>query len=291
MPATAQPRSANSSWCGLAVVAVALLLLLPFVRKPFHLDDTVFVRIGQKILEQPLEPYNFVYCWNAAFQSMWLQTMHPPLYSYLLAAVGSIAGFSETAMHVAGLFFAGGCVWLMHRLATRFCEFPATATLVAVVTPGFLVSSTTVMADIPLLFFWLLAVQETVRAVDTEHLGRLWLAGLAAAAAVMTKYFGIALIPLLLVYWHVASRKIDMGGRISVDALALWLPVLVLIGWAGYSYEELGQFHPLAAVSYAGSERGLTVILGDLWRTIPYFGATILWPCALLMKARRLARR
>ena len=40
----------------IAVVVVTFVLLLPFVAKLFHIDDTVFVRVAEQILEDPLHP-------------------------------------------------------------------------------------------------------------------------------------------------------------------------------------------------------------------------------------------
>ena len=216
----AQPAPSTASpFRGLAAAAVTACLLLPFANKPFHIDDTVFLRIAERILEHPLEPYEFSYSWSVKHQSMWKQTLHPPLHSYLLALVGSTAGFDELAVHLWGLGFAVGSVLLMDRLAVRFCNSPLTATLVSRAAPAFFVSATTAMAEVPMYFFWLLAVYLTLRAGEVGRPSRLWLAGLAAAAATMTKYFGIALFPLLAVYWHVNYRRASFNRSANMVSL------------------------------------------------------------------------
>jgi len=277
---------------GLAAALVAACLLLPFINKPFHIDDTVFLRVAQRILEYPLAPYEFSYSWNATHQSIWKQSLHPPLHSYLLAIVGMTTGFGEIPVHLWGLCFAFGAVFLMYRLAARFCQFPMTATLASLAAPAFLVSATTAMADVPMFFFWLLAVYVTVHAGDEARPTRLWVAGLAASAAVMTKYFGIALVPLLVVYWKVSHRRarFNRSGRFNLHAMALWLPVVTLSLWGVYSFVQFGEFHPLAAADMAATYKSPLMILGNLWSPVPYLGAAILWPCWLLVKTGSLPR-
>lgn len=284
--------SSNSVWKGLAIVVVAACLLLPFVNKPFHIDDTVFLRIAERIEDYPLDPYNFTYSWSAKHLPMWEQTLHPPLYSYFLAVVGRVAGYSEVAVHLACLPLALGCVWLMYCLACHFCRYPVTATLAASVAPAFLVSATTAMSDVPMYFCWLLAVHETVRAADTGRPSRLWIAGIAASAAAMTKYFGIALVPLLLVYWHAGNRRagFNRSGRLNVNTFALWTPVVVLALWGLYSFVQIGRVHYLNAAGMAATYKPPLTIVGNIWNTVPYLGAAMLWPCGLLAKVGRLPR-
>jgi 4-amino-4-deoxy-L-arabinose transferase-like glycosyltransferase len=288
--APSQHNVRASRWLGLALAAGFALLLLPFVNKPFHVDDTVFLRIAEWILDRPLAPYDFTYSWSSQHLPMWRQTLHPPLFSYFLAAVGGAAGFSEVAVHLSCFALAAGCVLLMHRLATRFCASPTTATLATVVSPAFLVSATTAMSDVPLLFCWLLAVDQTVRAADTARPSRLWLAGLAASAAAMTKYFGIALVPLLIVYWQAGQRRagFNRSGRLNVNLFALLMPAVVLSAWGFYSFVHSGQFHPGSAAHMAATYKRPEVLIGNLWHIVPYFGASLLWPCWLLVKSRQL---
>jgi len=74
------------------------------------------------------------------------------------------------------------------------------ATVVAIFTPAFLVSSTTLMCDVPMLAFWIWTIVFWERALGNER-GR-WLfigAGVLAGLAVLTKYSAITLLPLLFV--------------------------------------------------------------------------------------------
>lgn len=276
------------------LIATAVILL-PFVDKAFHIDDPVFLRIGEEILVRPFKPYSFTYSWSGVPGPMWLQSNHPPLFSYYLAAVAATVGLSEIAVHLACLPFAIGCAWFMHKLAGRFCNSPTLATVLSIISPAFLVSSTTVMADVPMLFFWLWAVWATVQAADQSRPMRLWLAAFAGSAAAMTKYFGIAIVPLLLVYWYARKRHntVARPGRVSLHVLALWSPVFVLGAWGFYSFVEYGKFHPLGAAGTAVEAKTLLTHAQYGWHTIGFVGGSTIWPLGLLVlfpRFHRLAR-
>ncbi|MDP6559285.1 MAG: glycosyltransferase family 39 protein [Candidatus Binatia bacterium] len=132
---------------------------------------------------------------------MWECTPNPPLNSYLLALVELVARGTEWIYHLACLLLAVLSAFLMYSLAGRFCGHPVTAAILSVATPAFLVSTTNVMAGIPLLLLRLLAISWTIQAADGDRPKNLWWSGLAASAAALTKCFGIALVPLLIAYW------------------------------------------------------------------------------------------
>src|SRR5437763_6559851 len=79
---------------------------------------------------------------------------NPPLTSYYIALLGTIAGWSESALHLGFLLPALAAVWGIYSLARNHCHHPWVAALIAIVTPVFLISATTVMSDVMLLAFW-----------------------------------------------------------------------------------------------------------------------------------------
>lgn len=272
----------------LMVAGLTALVLLPFVTKPFHIDDTVFVRVAEQILRDPLHPYALDYNWDGVPKPMWSVSQHPPLHSYVLAVVGGILGMHELPLHLAYLGFAVGCAVLMYLLACRLCPYPVLATLLVVLTPGFLVSASNLMADVMMLFFWLLAIWGAMRYADKQEAWVLWLAGAAAAGAAMTKYFGICVLPLIAVY------VVPQTHRSKPHLAALTLPVLVLAGWGWYSLETGGVFHPLGAAHHAiASDRGndpqyLLDSSLRIGRTLAFVGGTLIWPVLLLPAVSRL---
>lgn len=266
----------------LFVFLTTAAVLLPFLDKPFHVDDTLFLRIAEQIYEDPLHPYDFQYNWYQTPMPMWKITQNPPLNNYLVAAIGLAAGFREPAMHFGGLIVAVACALLMLCLSRRFCKHPVLVTLITVLTPAFFVSATTLMADVPMIFLWLLAVYLTVRSIESGREGGLWLAGLAATAAALTKYFGVAVVPLLLAYCLFRRR------RVSLHLLAFALPVVGLTLWGLYAQQEAGIFHPLAAAGYSVKEKPLASYLQHAAVTASFLGGALLWPILLLPLGTRL---
>jgi hypothetical protein len=272
-------------WYGrgpIPVVALTTLLLAPFLDKAFHIDDALFLRAAEQIRKDPLHPYQFDYNWCGIPESMWKATQNPPLNSYLLAAVDLLAEGNEFFFHFGYLCLAISCVLLIFSLSKRWCHHPNLATILTLGSPAFLVSATNVMADIPLLFLWLLAIFLTVRSADSSRSSGLWWVGLVASAAAMTKYFGIALVPLLTVYWCCRSR------RFSFHLLAFLLPPLTLALWGWYSKVQGGLIHPLASAQF--SVHLPTTRIDQAADSLVFLGGTLLWPLFLFPLMIRMHR-
>lgn len=265
----------------LAAAAVALLLM-PFAGKAYHVDDTLFLDAARQIRKTPLAPYAFEVNWGGTPGPMWAVTQNPPLNAYLLAAVQAVAGEGEVAAHVVYAALAAACVALFVLVARRFTAHPLLAAALAAASPAFFVSATSVMGDVPLLLAWLAGVLFLLRAAERGRPALLWWAGLAATAAAMTKYFGLALAPLLAAAWWLRTR------RFTIHLAALALPVLAVLLWGAYSVEQWGSFHPLGTVGHAAlySEVRRTAAAD----TIVFLAGALFWPVLLAPAAARLSR-
>lgn len=256
--------------------ALTVILLVPSVNKAYHMDDTLFLQVAEQVRSHALDPFGFEYNWHERPEPMAEVTQNPPLGGYLLAAVQLVAGESEPPAHLIYLAIALGCAVLMHALAGRFCRHPGLAVAAVLVTPGFFVSASNVMADIPLLFFWLLAVWLTLWAAETGRTSWLWMAGFAASVCAMTKYFGAALVPLLMIYWILRVRRLSLQ-----HATAMLLPLITLFLWGTYTLERYGTFHPLQAAGFSVEGQSAPLLLTQTWHTLVYFGGSTVWPLVL----------
>ena len=79
-----------------AALAVGLpwLLLLPFLGKAFHIDDPIYLRVAQHVLESPWNFYGFSMNWYGTLQPVYEINQNPPLLSYYLAPFGAVFGWS-----------------------------------------------------------------------------------------------------------------------------------------------------------------------------------------------------
>ncbi len=160
-------------------------------------------------------------------------TKNPPLVSYYLAIVSVATGWNERALHIAFLLPAFAVILGVYRLAGHFTRSPLVAAAATLFTPGFLVSGTSVMCDISMLACWILAMVLWIEGLKRESHAWMIAAGAMVAVCGLTKYFGIALIPLLFVYTIMAQR------RRSSSLFYLLIPVAALAGyqiWTGHLY-------------------------------------------------------
>jgi 4-amino-4-deoxy-L-arabinose transferase-like glycosyltransferase len=227
----------------LAVLAAACLL--PFVGKAFNMDDPLFIWTAEHIQEHPLDPYGFNVNWYGTEIPMSDINKNPPLASYFMAVVASVFGWSEPVLHVAFLLPAVAVIIGTYLIARRYCVNPLLAGLVALLNPVFLVSSTTVMSDIMMLAFWVFAVYFWMSGLEKNSTIMLALAVVLIALSALTKYFGLALIPLLLLY---AILKRRAAGR---WVLFMLLPIAVLAGYQWATGELYGRGLLMDAGAYA----------------------------------------
>ena len=135
----------------LFLTAACLLLLLPFVNKPVHMDDPCYVWAAQQIVEKPWDYYGFSINWYGYDMPMYEVNQNPPLVSYYLAIFGAAFRWREWVLHLAMILPALGVALGVWKLASRFSGMPLYATLILIVCPAFLVSATTLMVEVPML--------------------------------------------------------------------------------------------------------------------------------------------
>lgn len=246
------PKWWSSLHSYLLLSALTVVCLLPFSGRAFHVDDTLFVRAAQQIVQHPLDPYGFKINWEAVAEPMADITKNPPLGSYYAALIATLVGWSERALHCGFMLAAIALVLGTYRLAKNFTRSPLLAALVTLLTPGVLVSACSVMCDTMMLAIWVWAAVFWIEGLNN---GKTWFFGVSSlliTASALTKYFGVALIPLLLVYSIVRLRRV--GG------VVLWLsiPTAVLTWYQVWTAHLYGQGLLLGAAKFAASQRAVS---------------------------------
>ena len=249
MDTESQPVNLRKSWISehpFVVIGIILVACLgPFVNKAIETDDALFVWTAEWIQKHPLDFFGCMVNWWASAVPMWVANWNPPLMSYFLAGVASLFGWHEIVLHLACLAVALSAAAGIYSLAKMWCERPLLATVVAIFTPAFLVSSTTLMCDVLMLTFWIWAVVLWERALTCSEQRRWQFVGAGALAglAVLTKYSAVTLLPLLPVLAVLRTRK-----------LGWWLAGLAvpLMMVAGFEWITAGMYGRglLSAASY-----------------------------------------
>jgi 4-amino-4-deoxy-L-arabinose transferase-like glycosyltransferase len=229
----------------LALTFITIISLAPFLAKPFNMDDPLFIWSAREIQANLSNPYGFAVNWYGVSQPMSVVTENPPLSCYYLSLAGTLFGWGEVALHFAYLLPAVASVLGTYRLAKHFCHGPHLAALATLFAPGFLVSSTGVMCDVTLLALWLWAVVFWVEGLKQNVFWKLAMAALLMTLAMLTKYFGVCLIPLLAVYGWLERRKPGRWGAFFL------IPLTALAAYEFLTFHLYG--HPLffAATQYS----------------------------------------
>jgi 4-amino-4-deoxy-L-arabinose transferase-like glycosyltransferase len=176
---------------------------------------------------------------------------------YYIALVVAVFGWSEPALHLAFLLPALAAAGGIFSLARRFTRHPLWAALSAVLTPVFLISATTLMCDVMCLAFWVWAVVTFEKGLERNRWKWLLTAGLLAGLATLTKFTGLALVPLLAFYGFARQRRF---GRWLA---ALFITVLFAAGYEWITRRLYGQGMLLAAGTFASEDR--SGAQGGLW--------------------------
>ena len=237
----------NTYWVGLCLII--LVATVPFLGKAFHIDDPLFIWAGRHMCTHPLDPYGFDVNWYGSAMRMADVTKNPPLASAYITLLSSIFGEREFWLHVGFLAQAVAVVLGTYTLAQRFCQQPFYAALAALFTPVFLVSSTTLMCDVLMLALWVWATVWWLRGLDKNEPRSFIFASLVLGACGLTKYFGIALLPLLFLYSLLKTRRLGWW-------LAYFLiPIAIFALYEWWTRSLYGNGLLLDAVIYAGEKR------------------------------------
>ncbi|MGA2181530.1 MAG: glycosyltransferase family 39 protein [Bryobacteraceae bacterium] len=307
----------------LIVLLFTLALRVAFLNQAIQGDDVYYIAGAQHALIDPLHPHHARYAFGGQMVDM-RGHPHPPLNTWILAGLLAVFGdVHETWFHAVYTLFsllAVAAVWWMAR---RFHAPPMLSALLVAVTPAFVISGSSLEADLPLLAFLMCGVALFIHGVD-ENSGP-WLAASAFALALasMTGYQAVVIAPILALYrrrwrnWLVAA--------VPVLTVAAWqayervtsgsLPLSVLHGYTSqYGFEGLDVklrnalaltvhagwivFPLLAAVAFLPRRRTVLVAIGVVSASLavldfnPLFwvsfgiGLMVLARCFTLLRAR-----
>ena len=261
----------------LLVLLFTLALRVAFLNQAIQGDDVYYLAGAQHALIDPLHPHHARYAFGGEMVDM-RGHPHPPLNTWMLAGLLAVFGdVYEVPFHAVYTLFsllAIGAVWW---LARRFGAPPGITALMVAVVPAFVISGTSLEADLPFLAFLMCGVALFICGSDNETNPILALAAVSLALAAMTAYQAILFTPILALYrrrwrnWVVAS--------VPVLTIAAWqifervtsgsVPLEVLHGYTReYGFE--------AVKVKLASAAALTVHLG--WLVFPVVAVVAFLP-------------
>jgi hypothetical protein len=210
------------------LLAVVLLIRLPFLNQAIQGDDDIYITEAAHAQIDPLHPADTHYIFRGDEVDLRGQT-HPPLNAWPLALlVAAFGGVKEIPFHAAYMAFSLIAAWSMWSLARRFSPHPVWATLLFCAVPAFVVNGNSLEPDVPFLAFWMASIALFCS-------GRIWLAAAAMALASLEAYQAVFLIPVLGAYlWFSRRVPASVGQAFSLPrplagvSLVLLTPLIVI---------------------------------------------------------------
>jgi len=251
------------------ILLLVLLITIPFLNKPVHVDDTFVLHISQKILEDPFDPFAGEIDWFGHTSAVWEQTTNPPFASYWLAPFLLLGGGSEWLLHSSYIPFFLLLALGMHRLAKRFLPGRHPQALFTLMLSPAVVVSGNLMRDIPAAALATFGLALAVEGVDEDKtkIGcwGMFLLGLA----LLTKYSAAVLLLPLGIYL-LLRQKIRYG-------LWMMIPVGILLAWCWFTWRAYGQAHPIYLLLERSSDPGI------VWQDKLLSGLTVLGSSVFLI--------
>ena len=232
-----RPRSAWKS--ASPALIVAALLLLPFARKAFTIDDTLFLKQAGQVLKDPLHPTAFQAVWSEAPVPLRMSAIMPsgPVMAYLLVPSILLDG-AEWAAHLAVLATMLLALVATAALALRLGLDEAEARWAALLlacTPSAVGMAATAMPDVPAMAFGVLGLERALAFRQDRRWHQAVLSALGLALGALSRPHAILLVAvaglLFLVQGGSLRDRIRGAGTAWLPLLAaplLFLAVLVM---------------------------------------------------------------
>ena len=180
-------------------IVVASLLLLPFLNKPFTIDDPLFMREARHALVDPLHPADFEQVWNSGDRLKLSQyLLGGTLPAYVLAPVAALGGREWMAHLYQWLLLCGflvASVSVARRLGCDRRQANTVALLIAS-NPVTLATAATCMPDVMAMMFGMAGMDRLLLFREERRWGAGLASGLLLAAALLCR---ASTAPLLLV--------------------------------------------------------------------------------------------
>lgn len=245
----------------LLLMLLVLGLTVPFLGKPVHIDDTFVLRITERILETPFDPFGAEIDWFGHLTPIWKATTNPPLVSYWLAPVAGVFGEKEVLLHVAIVPFYLLFAWGVFALSRRFTADPWLTTLFLVLSAPFLVSGN-LMRDVPAAGLAVAGMALFLRGIDEDRFPACIFGGVFLGLSILAKYSMGVVLPVVGLY-ALLSRK-------PKSVLWLGIPAAIVGGWCVQTWFLYGRIHPLYLLLERSSNSNI------VWEDKFFCGLTIL---------------
>lgn len=280
----------------LLIVLFSLLLSLPFIFKPFHIDDHLYLKIAENAIKNPLFAHDFPLIYEGKSYPDMASHSHPPGMGYLLAPaillsrrlglplepvtrllmIVFLALAGSSALALARRLIAGGEP-LADTNPRGYWSAELFIALLLVASPAVLIVSQTLSPDLPALALWLAALVFYSAGIESGDRRRLLFGAILQTGALAISYQAAAIAPLVLFYgWlrRSLNRAVWSFALAPLAMLALWLVVC---------YLHYGRFTPLLTIEFAAGRQSWSAARSaeKVVALLSYIGGTVTFPLFL----------
>lgn len=240
---------------GLAVLWVIIVPLF-FLDKPPHIDDANFLILAKGASMDFWRPHAISINWQGTTERAFNVLSNPPGIGWWLAPLGESR---DALRHVWMLPWMLLAAWGAARLGDRFGGQPAAAVALVCGSPVALLAAQSLTPDLPLLACTLAGLAGIV--APQAPGGRRWPWAVLAGSAVLFRYSGVAVVPLVAL-WPLLSG--DVRGALRAGLWAA-LPFAALLLHDLHAYGELhilamSQFQAVAHEPWEWFRKGVAAI-------------------------------
>jgi hypothetical protein len=216
--------------CAWPALLLATVCLLPFLNKPFLIDDPFFLAMARQITRNPLRPMDFEICWNmrTGCTKAYVLTPGNTLMGYVLTPTVAF-GASEWMAHLTQLVFVWFAICAMASFVLRMGWSKGdarTGALFLVAIPPLLPMASTAMPDVLAAAIGFVGMDR----LAAWKVSRRWRHGLAAGVAIGVAGIARAHLTLLVPLAAFFLFETANPGKMLMELrrrLWLWTPVLL----------------------------------------------------------------
>ena len=240
-PSVAEPRPSGSGpWSVALVLAVVLLIRLPFLNQAIQGDEVYYFAAAEHALIDPLHPNHVQYIFLGDRVDL-RGYPHPPFNAWFLGLLLAVMGdIHEVPFHAAYILFSVIAALAMWSLAKRFSPHPLWATLLFLAVPAFVVNGNSLESDLPFLAFWMAAVACFVA-------GKWRPAAIAMVLAALSAFQAVFLTPILAIHVWIYRRKDRNAWLLTL------VPPATILGWELFERLSSGTLPAAVAAGYMSS--------------------------------------
>ena len=224
--------------------------------------------------------------WSWSRDLEWGYYTKPPLIAFIIAGARSFCGDAAACIRATSPLLHAGTALAIYSIAVTLTDSKRIgfwSGLSFATLPAVSLSSLLISTDVPLLFFWAVALLAFVRSLKSDALGWPFLLGLTLGAGFLAKYAMAYFIPGLVLFTLITpAHRSWLVSRKPLIALAVMLAVIApnLIwnfetGWVTFTHLKDNSnlkgdlFHFSKMLQFVGSQAGVfgpILFVALLWR-------------------------